>query len=80
MGKSNALPVAEIDRHKLYSRAEVMQILRVSYASINRMIKDGSLAHRLVGKSPRIPGAAIERFLMLDVPEPAPEPLPVIVC
>lgn len=78
MGKSNTLPVAEIDRHRLYTKGEVAKLLRVSYRAINSLIDSGSLAHRIIGKKPRIPGVAIERFLMLDVPEPAPEPLPVM--
>ena len=72
MGKLNTMPVAEIDRHRLYTKGEAAKLLRVSYRAISSLIESGSLAHRLIGKKPRIPGAAIERFLMLDVPQPQP--------
>lgn len=51
------------DGLKLYSTKEVSEILRVTYVTVMRMIKDGRLQASKVGNSWRISAAQLKDYL-----------------
>lgn len=53
----------EIESTRLYSQKEVAEMLGISTRTVSRRLKDGTLDGRKVGRSYRIPGYSVKRYL-----------------
>jgi excisionase family DNA binding protein len=62
---------------RIYTVAEIAEILRVSPRSVYRLIEDGDLRAVPVGRLKRIPEGALEEFLAGDPSEAEVEPIKV---